>query len=152
MAYIHHEILTLPTTQCLRLYSRLRCNILRLSSMCSMSTSQTTFILSLTVSALQQECVRSSAAQTGGSTDDLNFTCKSPAFLSSVHACEAETCSPSDISRMPRHFHACIGRRSGYILMPILQAFSRLQFSFASLLGEPLPSALQTFQVALWVS
>ena len=84
---------------------------------------QRSFFLLLTVSVLQQECVSSSAAQTGGSTDDLNFTCKTPAFLSSVHACEAKECSPSDISRMPHHCYACIGQRSGYILMLMCRRF-----------------------------
>ena len=91
--------------------------------MCSMSGSQLTCVLLLTVSVLQQECIPSSAAQIGGSTDDLNFICKSAVFLDTVHTCEAKTCSPSDISRMSHQICACIGQRSCYMLMPILRPF-----------------------------
>lgn len=84
-----------------------------------MSGSQRSSVLSLTVSLLQQECIPSSAAETGGSTDDLDFICKSPTFLDAVHICEAKTCSPSDISRMSHPFWACIGQWSWYILMLI---------------------------------
>ena len=122
-SFIRHEIPTFSPTQYFLIYSRSLRDILRFSSMRSMSGLQRSFVLLLTVSLLQQECVLNSAAQTGGSTDDLNFTCKSPAFLSSVHACEAKACSPSDISRMPHHCYACIEQRSGYILMLICRPF-----------------------------
>ena len=57
----------------------------------------------LMTSAMQQECIQSRAGQIGGSATDLNFICKSSAFLNAVHECEAETCSQSDISRMFCH-------------------------------------------------
>ena len=79
----------------------------------SMFGSQRSSVSLLTVSVLQQECIPSSAAQTGGSTDDLDFICKSPTFLDAVHTCEAKTCSPSDISRMSHSFGPALGNGVG---------------------------------------
>ena len=78
-----------------------------------MSGSQRSEFLLLTTSVLQQECIPSSAAQIGGSTDDLDFICKSPTFLDAVHICEAKTCSPSDISRMSHTFGPALGNGVG---------------------------------------